>query len=260
MKRGFCLVLSLILLLGLINTAFAAGGSWICPNCNETRTTEYCSKCGAHRSSANSEWYCPTCGQKLSADDNFCPRDGTAKDSSSQKTSVQNLSDLPYLTKVSSVKMSGGSSDVVVYTGPGSEYYRSASGKAAVHKAATVSAFGRVDDWVLIRYDAVISSSNKNVARFAYAPADQVAGGYNVPEIEFAALPISISSGADLVDEPSTTHHYSSLSAVQYNNAIALAQITEAGYTWVYFETTATSSQGTRPFRGFVPIQYVRKR
>lgn len=265
MKKYIGIVIVLVLLFSVISSVSADGESWTCPKCNERRTTEYCSVCGKQRPVAK-DWYCSTCGKKLTAKDNFCPDDGTAKASGNanveEKITItpkpsRNLNDLPRLSIVNTVKMSGGGSNVEVYTGPGSHYYRSASGKAAVHGAANVSAYGRIGDWVLIRYDAVISSSNKDVTRFAYAPVNKVMGGYNVPEVKFESIPITISMGVDLVDEPALTHHYNSFSAIQYNNAVALAQITEAGHTWVYFESSATSSQGTKPFRGFVQIQYV---
>ena len=165
---------------------------------------------------------------------------------------------LPYLDELGTAKVTTAKS--VVYTGPGSDYYRSASGKATVDKGASVRVYGVEGDWVLIRYNAVISSRNLKITRCAFISRDCLSSAFAVDELEWAWIPISIQNGAKLVDEPSTTHNYNSFDSIDYRNAYALAWIVENGQTWIYFEANAVSSQGNRPFRGFVPIGYVSER
>ena len=199
-------------------------------------------------------WYCPNCGREN--DSNFCPVDGTAKPNDLGTSSGRTLSDLPLLSSIQTKMVA--SENVDVYTGPGTNYYRSASGKANVHHSAPVKAYGRDGDWVLIQYDAV--RQGEDITRFAYAPANLVANGYSMPELDFIPVPITISLGAHLVDEPSLSHYFTDFSNIEYQNAVALAKISAGKYTWIYFETNATSGQGYTPFRGFVRIQDVSER
>ena len=166
------------------------------------------------------------------------------------------LDTLPSLSGDRSASITG-SGNVAVYTGPGTNYYRSASGKAAVGAGETVTIYGRIGDWIMIRYNAWYSSKNMWVHRVAYIPDNQVDRGPKYGEIQFAAIPIWIDNGVKLADEPATTHYYNSFNSIRYNDAIALAQIYENGQRWIYFECTAESSQGVKPFRGFVPANYV---
>ncbi len=198
-------------------------------------------------------WYCPNCGRKNDA--NFCPGCGTARPGNGE-SQERTLSELPLLTSIQTKLVA--SENVIVYTGPGTNYYRSASGKANVHHSATVKAYGRDGDWVLIQYDA--ERKGKDITRFAYAPANVVANGYSLPELDFIPVPIRISVGAHIVDEPSMDHYFTDFSNVEYQNAVALAKIISGRYTWIYFETNATSGQGYTPFRGFVRIQDVTER
>ncbi len=195
-------------------------------------------------------WYCPNCGRKN--DSNFCPADGTRKPSN-VSTETRTLSDLPVLSSTQTKLVA--SENVAVYTGPGTEYYRSASGKANVHHSATVKAYGRDGDWVLIQYDA--TRKGESITRFAYAPVNLVANGRSLQELDFEGVSITISSGAHIVDEPSMSHHFTDFSNIEYGNAVALAKINAGGTTWIYFETYATSGQGYTPFRGFVRIKDV---
>ena len=170
--------------------------------------------------------------------------------------SGNSLSCLPTLNGIPGV-FTVGSGNLPVYTGPGMDYYRSASGKAAVGSGESVTVYGRVDDWVFIQYNAWYTSKNMYVTRFAYIPANQIERGPKYFEVQFASIPISISAKAMIGDEPSTTHYYNSFSSWENNSAIALARIYINGYNWIYFESYAHSSQGYRPFRGFVQEQYV---
>ena len=166
------------------------------------------------------------------------------------------LSGLPVLSAIGDERVESNGS-VEVYTGPGAHYYRSASGKAAVDGGEWVTIYGRTEDWLLIQYSAVISSKNLAITRFAFIPANRIDRGGKYVELQLASVPIRIQEGVELVDEPSTTHYYNSFSSIQYHNAVALAQIIKDGERWIYFESTATSSQGTLPFRGFVQERYV---
>ena len=81
MKRMLTLTLALVLVFSAVS-GLAFAESWICPNCNETRDTEYCPYCAAQRPDrTSSTWVCPVCGQTLPAEYNFCPDDQAQKTS-----------------------------------------------------------------------------------------------------------------------------------------------------------------------------------
>ena len=186
----------------------------------------------------------------------LCLLIGLAPSAYAYGNSGYGLSALPTLSGIPGVQTVG-HGNLTVYTGPGAYYYRSASGKAAVGSGETVTVYGRVDDWVFIQYSAWYTSKNMYVTRFAYIPANQIERGPKYFEVQFAAVPISISANARIGDEPSTAHYYNSFSGWENNSAIALARIYMNGCSWIYFESYASSSQGYRPFRGFVQEQYV---
>ncbi len=81
MKKLAGILLAVMLMVVLSTGAVCAdGGSWRCPNCGVDRTTQFCSVCGAERPSEElSGWFCPNCGTALTAEDNFCPIDGTKR-------------------------------------------------------------------------------------------------------------------------------------------------------------------------------------
>ena len=258
MKKRICACILLVFFILPFAVSTADGNPWECPVCHQQRVTEYCSVCGTHRSDAvQVVSYCPVCGRQLEAEDNFCPNDGTPRDGGTSRQPEYTLSNLPMINQISRLKVLG-SGNVPVFTGAGSNYYRSASGGAAVEAGSSVNVYGKSGEWVLIRYHAVIKNRNNlPVFRFAYIHASSIQGGNMVEDLELAAVPIAISYGVNLADEPTSEHNYNSFSSVDYDHAVALAKIVENGQAWIYFECTATSKQGNLPFRGFVQENYV---
>ena len=80
-------LLSLLLILSLLLcVTCAAAEEWVCPDCGQTNTGNFCPNCGAK----SPIWICPTCGQSNTG--NFCPADGTKKPDGSEtgaKTDTQ---------------------------------------------------------------------------------------------------------------------------------------------------------------------------
>ena len=72
-------LLSLLLILSLLLCiTCAAAEEWVCPDCGQTNTGNFCPNCGAK----SPIWICPTCGQSNTG--NFCPADGTKKPDGSE--------------------------------------------------------------------------------------------------------------------------------------------------------------------------------
>ncbi|MGN1021291.1 MAG: DUF6273 domain-containing protein [Aristaeellaceae bacterium] len=173
------------------------------------------------------------------------------------------IDDVPRLVSYGTELIQCPSSNLAVYTGPGEEYYRSASSKAIVGNGERVIVYGRIirdgREWILIQYNG--QSNGQAVTRFAYAPADNVTYGSCYPEIDLALLPIVIDASAPLADEPSSARRGYNTIDIHRNSAYAAASILdEDGNLWVYFCSTGESSVNggqVMPVYGFVPARYV---
>lgn len=168
-------------------------------------------------------------------------------------TPTNTPSNLPKLTSqgFSTIHNEG---DLPVLTGPGPNYYRSASGDAAVPNNKRVNVYGGVGSYLLIEY--ATERYGEDITRFAYASANNVSNAESFGEIKFATLPITIDIDAKLLDSPSLLRKngYTSI-VVDRNNAIALASYEDdSEVKWTYFQSTGYSSynNSTLPVRGFV--------
>lgn len=167
------------------------------------------------------------------------------------------LSALPRLTYQCRGTVTGGTASV--YTGPGTTYYRTASGSAYIANGASVIVYGREDNYYLVRYTGL--ASGRNVIRCSMIPVNRLSVSGSVAELSFSWTPIRIAEGAHIADAPDTSHSYNTVD-VDRSCAFALAQITDSnGVTWVYFESLGyanTSAQtGYVSVRGFVPMDDV---
>lgn len=79
MKLSQLTALLLCLLMLTTSAALADNtNSWVCPNCSNVCTANFCGKCGTARPAAEN-WFCTNCGTKLEADMNFCTECGQAR-------------------------------------------------------------------------------------------------------------------------------------------------------------------------------------
>ena len=145
-KRISIFVLVILLLAGMFSIAGADGGTWICPNCHEQRTTEYCPICAAKRPASSGDWVCSTCGQTWPAAYNFCPDDQTPKSSGSWPVRVFSgvgitLKTLPNNRNIK--RMS--------YLGPGSNIY-AAGGEFKASSVQNAIALFREGDYALVDF------------------------------------------------------------------------------------------------------------
>ena len=166
---------------------------------------------------------------------------------------IDHLSALPRLTYQCSGTANNGTTPV--YTGPGTHYYRTASGNACVGGGSSVIIYGREGDYYLVRYNG--TSSGRSVVRCSMIHVSQLSPRSNVDMLSFAWTPIRIAGGAHIADAPDWAHSYNTIT-VNRDNAYALAQITDSdGTTWVYFESIGYTSSGYVSVRGFVPMSEV---
>ena len=84
-----------------------------------------------------------------------------------------------------------------VYTGPGTEYFRSANGKASVSTNDWIQVFGKIGDWIMIQYD--ITSSKM---RIGYIEANALPKKSDVPSLYFEPKPVYVSRNTIITDEP----------------------------------------------------------
>ncbi len=130
-----------------------------------------------------------------------------------------------------------------VYSAPGTDTLRGASGKAAMSTNDWVQVFGRENNWILVQYDI---SSDK--MRFGYISSDSLPKGVSVPELSFLYLPVHLSARCSLTDDPLNSG--SVLGTPDSQDVTFLAWL---GNDWAYVETTIG---GVRT-RGFVPAAQV---
>jgi len=76
-NRWISLMVVLMLMLGVVPGAMAAGEAWTCPGCGqEGNTGNFCPNCGTARPDAS--WTCPTCGQQGN-EGNYCTNCATPR-------------------------------------------------------------------------------------------------------------------------------------------------------------------------------------
>lgn len=126
-----------------------------------------------------------------------------------------------------------------VYSGPGTGYYRSGNGKAAVSTNDWIQVFGVEDGWALIQYD--ISSEQM---RFGYIDAAALPKNANVDELAFAPVDAYLTRRVSLTDDPLNSQN-ALLTLPEGSWVTWLATMGE----WAYVE----SSTGDL-VRGFVPL------
>lgn len=137
-----------------------------------------------------------------------------------------------------SFSMSGSAQPV--YSGPGTEYYRAASGKAAVG-GGRLRLWGAQGDWALIGYGL-----SNNLYRIGYIKKSALPSSLDVPELAFSYQTVRTVADAPLNDDPI-------IQPVMIYRIPAGTEVTLLAYEtfsnrWAYIETTFNG----QPIRGFV--------
>lgn len=94
-------------------------------------------------------------------------------------------------------------SEIPIYTGPSSQYHRSASGKASVGTGSTVYTYGKLNGAYLVEYK-VTAGKHKGSMRRGYILPGSISGKYslNENEIPCANEQVILTRSEELTDEP----------------------------------------------------------
>lgn len=135
---------------------------------------------------------------------------------------------------------SGGS--IPVFSGPGTHYYRAASGKAAIG-GGRIRVWGTQGDWAMIGYGL-----SNNLYRVGYIQKSALPANLTVPELYFANKTATVVSEASLTDDPIINPTWlmkipvgTKVTLLAYENFITPPH-------WAYIETTFNG----QPIRGFI--------
>lgn len=134
-----------------------------------------------------------------------------------------------------------------VYTGPGTNYYRSGNGKAAVSTNDWIQVFGVEYGWAMIQYD--LSSTQM---RIGYIEASALPKNAQVPGLNLVYHPRVTSMAVSLTDDPL----FSKQSLVYIPAGSDVIHLNNLGTEWAYVEY---ANMGIR-LRGFVPQRAVTDR
>ena len=130
-----------------------------------------------------------------------------------------------------------------VYSGPGTQYYRSANGKASVSTNGTVWIAGRDGGWLAIAYE-----TNGGSRRIGYIDMSRLKDGLTAPSLALDNAHATVVRACGLTDEPD-----GSCKELLRLNAGDSVQIlgpytSRINELWLYVE-----AQGQQPVRGFIP-------
>lgn len=114
-----------------------------------------------------------------------------------------------------------------VYSGPGTDYYRGANGKAAVSTNDWIEVYGTEDGWALVQY-----AVNNNQFRIGYIQAKHLPETNNVPQMVFLYVQRKIECDTSLTDDPNRSQ--AALKTIQAGDSVTLlAQLNG----WYYVES-----------------------
>lgn len=132
-----------------------------------------------------------------------------------------------------------------VYSGPGTQYLRANSGRAAVSTNDWIQVFGSENGFILIQYDL---SSTQN--RFGYIPQSALPSGISVSPLAFSFADAVVIENTVLTDDPLNSQ--SSLRTLNKGDIVKWLAIMG---DWVYAEADFSG----QPVRGFVQNSMVRR-
>lgn len=130
---------------------------------------------------------------------------------------------------------------VPVYSGPGTNYYRAANGKAALG-GGSIRIFGKEGDWVLIGYGL-----SNNLYRIGYIERSYLPVDLKIDEMYLGAQPATVVSEANITDDPISGGAIW-LTKYPVGTKVTLLAYEDFVNHWAYLETTIDG----KPFRGFV--------
>ncbi len=131
-----------------------------------------------------------------------------------------------------------------VYSGPGTGYYRAASGKATVG-GGICRVYGAVEDWALIGYG--LSAGGY---RIGYVRKSVVPSGVPVPELSLGLVPMTVTGEATLTDDPIISVQGGTMSKLRTGAIVHVLAYMGDGDHWAYVEVPDFSNG--QPARGFV--------
>ena len=133
-------------------------------------------------------------------------------------------------------------SSLPVYSGPGTNYYRAAGGKALLG-GGRVRVWGTVGDWALIGYGL-----SNNLYRVGYITKKAIPADLNVPELYLGTQTGKIVSKAFLTDDPIVNPIW--LTEIPVGTEVTILAYVKLGHPegWAYIETTLNG----KPTRGFI--------
>ncbi|MGI6738018.1 MAG: SH3 domain-containing protein [Christensenellales bacterium] len=129
------------------------------------------------------------------------------------------------------------SSEYAVYSGPGTEYYRAANGRANV-KGGRCRFYGLDGDWAMMGYQY------QDDYRIGYIQSSGVPSGVSLSQLNFMYEPVTIVQDANFNDDPILSP--SKIGVISKGTTVSLLGF--FGERWAYIETTLEGE----PARGFV--------
>lgn len=129
------------------------------------------------------------------------------------------------------------SSENAVYSGPGTQYYRAANGRANV-KSGRCRFYGLDGDWAMMGYQY------GDDYRIGYIPASGVPSGLNLSQLDFMYQDITVIQDANFNDDPILSP--TKIGVISSGTQVKLLGI--FNNHWAYIETTLEG----KPARGFI--------
>lgn len=130
---------------------------------------------------------------------------------------------------------------VPVYSGPGTDYWRAANGRAAMG-GGKIWVWGTTGDWAMIGYGL-----SNNLFRIGYIQKSYIPADLDVPELIFGSQRAVVgSSGAHFTDDMIVNPTW--LQVIPAGTEVTLLAYENLNNHWAYIETTMDG----QPSRGFV--------
>lgn len=93
--------------------------------------------------------------------------------------------------------------NMAVYTGPGTNYTRAASGKALVDSGGTIWCYGKINNWYLVEYEVTGGTHKGSYRRgFIDGGSMKVAVQANEEQISLVNCTVTITQKTEITDEP----------------------------------------------------------
>lgn len=132
---------------------------------------------------------------------------------------------------------------LAVYSGPGYQYWRGASGKACVSTNGNVLAAGWENGWLLVMYE-----TNNGSVRVGYVSGQDIKGAVPMNTyLTFEYTTAQVVSDCQLTDDPARC--YASVTSLRAGDTVTYLTTYFNNSAWAYVETAVNGTS----VRGFVP-------